>query len=281
MKITTYTPSPGKRNPVAQLKCMLADAWKSRHLALRLAIRDISAMYRQTFLGYLWALLPVIIITVTFTLLQNRKILEIQQTEIPYAPFVFLGMTIWQLFADSVQMPIRLLSENRTAITKLNFLHEAIFMSGLVQIGFGFMIRFIVLFGVLIYFNISINVIGIIPFLSYCSVIVVLGTAIGILLSPISLLYRDIQYGMTLVLTFWLLLTPVVYPASNNGIFGTNLPLNPVSPLLISARAILIGGNTASMASIVSVTIIALAVFFVAWYIYRTAIPILAERLGS
>lgn len=281
MKTTIYTPFLRKRGFMVLLKSMLTDAWSSRGLGLRLAIRDISAQYRQTLLGYLWALLPAIVITVTFTFLQDRKILEIQQPEIPYAPFVFLGMTIWQLFADSVQVPIRLLSENRGVITKISFLHEAIFISGLIQVGFGFIIRLVVLFFVFIYFDISINVVGVIPFLGYCSVIVVLGTAIGILLSPTSLLYRDVQYGMSLALTIWLLLTPVVYPASSSGLFGLNLPLNPVSPLLVSARTMLIGGDITTMTSVFFAAMFAFTLLFVAWHIYRTAIPILAERLGA
>ena len=56
-RITVYTPESSLAHPLKMVRDMWADIFSGRGLALRLAIRDIKAQYRQTFLGILWALI--------------------------------------------------------------------------------------------------------------------------------------------------------------------------------------------------------------------------------
>ena len=62
---------------------MFSDLLASRELAWRLFVRDTSAKYRQTFLGYAWALLPAVATTLVWTLLNSSKILQVGETDIP------------------------------------------------------------------------------------------------------------------------------------------------------------------------------------------------------
>ncbi|MFL9457913.1 hypothetical protein AB0758_43680 [Tolypothrix bouteillei VB521301_2] len=56
------------------------------------------------------------------------------------------------------------------------------------------------------------------------------------MLAPLGILYQDVSKGLTLITGFWLFLTPVVYPVPNEGTFGLLVKLNPVTPLLVTAR---------------------------------------------
>ncbi|EIC21302.1 hypothetical protein [Thiorhodovibrio frisius] len=66
LQVTVYTPGSALRQPSRLLADLFRDVWRGRGLAWRLAVRDISAQYRQTALGLLWALIlpltPLILI---------------------------------------------------------------------------------------------------------------------------------------------------------------------------------------------------------------------------
>ena len=58
LPVRIYTPAPVLKHPVDMGREMLSDVWSGRELAWRLFVRDVSAQYRQTFFGYIWAFLP-------------------------------------------------------------------------------------------------------------------------------------------------------------------------------------------------------------------------------
>lgn len=68
----TYSSVSQSHSPAGLLAAMVRDLLASRELAWRLTVRDISARYRQSILGYVWAILPPIVSTFTFVLL-NRS----------------------------------------------------------------------------------------------------------------------------------------------------------------------------------------------------------------
>ena len=71
---TVYTPDSSLANPFVMAKDMLGDLWAGRELAWRLTVRDISAQYRQTFLGILWALILPLANTVVWLFLSGAGI---------------------------------------------------------------------------------------------------------------------------------------------------------------------------------------------------------------
>ena len=95
-----YTPESKIRSPRIVL-----DAFKSLHdsreLAWRLFVRNISAMYRQSILGYVWAFLPPLATSFTFIFLNGSGIFQMGETSIPYPAYVLIGTTLWQTFVDA------------------------------------------------------------------------------------------------------------------------------------------------------------------------------------
>ena len=60
---------------------------ENRELTWRLFLRDFSARYRQSVLGYVWAILPALVTTATFTWLNRTHVLPIAGTTLPYPVF--------------------------------------------------------------------------------------------------------------------------------------------------------------------------------------------------
>ncbi len=106
MKITVYTPESAIRSPRKLIKEMFFDLKRSHDLAWRLSVRDISAQYRQSKLGILWAFIMPLATTVTWIFLNMAGIITIKSTDIPYPIYVFTGTLIWSILIESLYAPL-------------------------------------------------------------------------------------------------------------------------------------------------------------------------------
>jgi lipopolysaccharide transport system permease protein len=280
LPVTIYTPESAILHPVKLLKEMFRDLFASRELAWRLFVRDVSARYRQSFLGYLWAFLPPIVGTFTFVLLNQSGILNVGDLSLPYPAYVMIGTLLWQVFADAINSPIKTVTTAKSMLAKINFPREAIIISGMLEVLFNFLIRLALLAAIFIYY-------GIVPpmtaplALAGVLAIFCLGFMIGILLTPLGILYTDIGQSLAMVLSFWMLFTPVVYTPPTSGILSSLTFLNPVSPLIVTTREWLAIGAASHLLPALVVFLVTLVLLFAGWILYRLAMPILVERMGG
>ena len=100
---------------------MAVDIRSGRELARRLFVRDLSALYRQTRLGYAWAFLPPLANALTFVFLHSHGLFEIGATKLPYAAFAMIGTLLWQVFVDALNSPVTSLLQTKPMLTKINF----------------------------------------------------------------------------------------------------------------------------------------------------------------
>ena len=105
--VTLYTPESPLRQPAKFVREMFADLLASRELAWRLFIRDLSAQYRNSVLGYVWVFVPPVVASLPFVYLNSTGVLGIGDTPIPYAAYATVGTIIWQTFVDALNSPLR------------------------------------------------------------------------------------------------------------------------------------------------------------------------------
>jgi lipopolysaccharide transport system permease protein len=278
--ISVYTPESAIRHPWKLFGEMFSDLYTSRELAWRLFVRDFSARYRQSMLGYIWAFLPPIVSTFTFVLLNRSGILATGKTSIPYPAYVMIGTLLWQVFADSIQSPIKTVTAAKSMLAKINFPREAILLSGILEVLFNFLIRLFLLAAVMIYYRIVPPVTMPLALLAILAILC-LGFMIGIILTPIGLLYTDVNHMLTMLLSFLMLFTPVVYSPPATGALAIITKLNPISPLVLTARELLAVGTVTQLVPALCVFIVTLILLFAGWIMYRLAMPILVERMGN
>src|SRR6476660_9754286 len=82
LPVTTYTPKSPLREPTRLLQSMRRDLAASRELAWRLFVRDVSAQYRQTALGYVWVFIPPLVASLPFIYLNQHGIMKVGDTPI-------------------------------------------------------------------------------------------------------------------------------------------------------------------------------------------------------
>ncbi len=275
-----YTSEPLLRQPRQFLLSMWHDLLASRELAWRLMIRDINAQYRQSFLGYFWAFFPPIATALVFVVLNSKKIISIGETPIPYPAFVLFGTVLWQVFVDSLNAPLNVVRSSIPMLAKINFPKEALILSGIGQVLFNLAIKLLILIIVFFYYDLSINW-GTAFFLPAVLVLVLLGTTIGIFITPIGVLYTDVSQGLTVITGLWFFITPVVYPPPTSFPFSLIAVLNPVAPIIVATRDLATQGVLNNPISFFVTTTIMFLALFITWVIYRLAIPILVERMSA
>ncbi|WP_017746464.1 ABC transporter permease [Scytonema hofmannii] len=275
-----HRPESRMRHPLELFKEMGRDLLASRELAWRLLVRDISAKYRQSFLGLLWAFLPPIVMAGGFTIAKASGVINLGNTSLPYPAYVMFSITLWQTFVEALNGPVQAVTSAKAMLSKINFPREALIIAKLGEVFFNFGIKLILIVGLFIFFKIPVGWSAILALVSLIHLIL-LGTFLGLLLAPVGALYQDFTMGLTLFTGFWLFLTPVVYPTPSDGVFGTIVKLNPVTPLLVTTRELATTGVISDPQGFWIVSLITLVGVLLAWIIYRLAIPYVVERMSS
>lgn len=275
-----YTPESPLRYPGRFIKQMFRDLVASRELAWRLFIRDTSAQYRQSMLGYIWAFIPPLAASLPFVFLNSQGIVSVKDTSIPYAAYAMIGTIIWQVFVDALNSPLKTVIAAKSMLTRVNFPREAIFLSGIGQVLLGFLIRTVLLVGVFIWFDISPPATAFLFPFGVLALIIV-GFLLGILLTPLGLLYSDVQQTIPIAAMFLMFLTPVLYPPPEHGLGATLANWNPLTPLVVVTRNWLTTGDSSHWQGFLIVTAAALVLLFLGWIIYRLALPHIISRMGN
>ena len=275
-----YTPDSQLRRPGQMLKSMWHDVLASRELAWRLLVRDISAQYRQSIFGILWAFIPPIVTALVFVVLNNQKVINIGETNIPYPAFVMFGTVLWQVFVDGLNAPLKTVTAGKAMLTKVNFPKEALILSGIGQTLFNACIKLLILIVVFIIYKLPLSW-GIPLSLLAILDLVLLGITIGLLITPIGILYTDIAQAIPVITGLWFFITPVVYPPPTSFPFSLLAILNPVSPILVGARDLATQNLLPNPMAFFIVTGLMLFTLCVVWIVYRLAVPILVERMSA
>ena len=280
LKETVYTPDSELLHFGRLLRNMGSDLLASRELAWRLLVRNISAQYRQSLLGYAWAFVPPVFTSLIWIFLQSQRVFEIGDTGMPYVVFVICGTVLWQTFVEALNSPLQMVNSSKSMLTKINFPREALILAGVGQVLFSFAIRALLLIAVMVWFRVPVST-GILLAPLGVLALIGFGVALGLLLTPLGMLYQDVGRGLGFATQAWFFLTPVIYPVPKTSFAATLIELNPVTPLLVGTRNSLIHGQSDQVAGFLWVTSITLVMLFVAWVLYRISLPHLISRMSA
>ncbi len=280
LKETVYSPDSALSNPARLLSGMFRDLAGSRELAWRLFMRNISARYRQTMFGYLWAVLPPLLTSAIWIFLNNQQIMSIGKTNVPYPLYVFTGTILWQVFVNSINTPMRVVQESANMIAKINFPREALIIAALLEVVFNLVIQLCLLACVFFYFHVSLTFQSLWAVPGICSIIAA-GMMVGIVLTPLAVLYGDVQHSLPMILQPLFYLTPIVYSAPEKGLGAILATLNPISPLIRFTREVMTTGSIVCLNATLVVSFVTFLLFAFGWVLYRVAMPRLIERISS
>jgi lipopolysaccharide transport system permease protein len=211
----------------------LQELYKYRELLYMIAYRDIKVRYKQSIMGFMWAILMPVLIVVSGIVVRYAYALaahkglqtaDIASLAVKSLPWAFLVSSI-RFGCNSMTLT------NRDLVTKIYFPKEIFPLAASLSSLFDFAIASgaLVIFLVVAQIPLSLNLLWV-PVLLLT--LIALASGIGMIVSAGSLFFRDVKYIVEVLLTFGIFFTPVFYDVRMFGDKGKWLMLNPVAPIL-------------------------------------------------
>jgi lipopolysaccharide transport system permease protein len=214
------------------------EIWRYRELLYFLMWRDVKIRYKQTVLGAAWAILQPFMTMVVFSIFFGRLAgLNAKTGGVPYPTYVFAGLLPWTFFASAVASGGTSLVNSSNLITKVYFprliIPLAAVFTGLVDLA----VSSSVLFVLMAYYRTDLSwQVMLLPLFVVGTVLA--ATGVGVLLSALTVSFRDFQYVIPFLVQLWLFVTPVIYPtAVVPERWRWVLALNPMAGLIDGFRA--------------------------------------------
>ena len=243
----------------------LGKVWSYRDLLVLLVRRDFVAFYKQTIFGPLWFFIQPLFTTITFTVIFGR-LARISTDGLPPVLFYLVGITCWNYFSESLIKTSTVFRDNAGIFGKVYFprviMPLSIVFSNLIKFG----VQLLLLVIILLFYNLTGSHYWPSFYIVFFPLLVLLmaglGLGFGMIVSAMTIKYRDLAFLITFSIQLLMYATPVIYPLST-------IPedkqwiilLNPMSQVVELARLGLLGKgyfNWLSLGYTLSITLLVL-----------------------
>lgn len=232
------------------------ELWQYRELFFIFTWRDIKVKYKQTVLGFLWAVLQPLLMMTVFTVFFGKIINKNIPQELPYPVFVFAGLILWNVFSTGLINSGNSMVTNSNIIKKIYFPRLIIPVSSVIASVFDFLMSLVIYAVLLIYYQIPFQPLALV----YIPVALVLTffttVGAGSFLAALSVKYRDFRYIIPFLVQFLLFVTPVIYPDTIAENYWSRLliEINPMTGALHMIRCGILGTPINNSLVLLSVT---------------------------
>jgi ABC-type polysaccharide/polyol phosphate export permease len=260
---------------LADVREIFREQVEFRELLWRIVHRDLLIRYKQSVMGFAWAIFMPLVNTVVFSVVFTR--MAPIDVGMPYPLFAFSGLVVWNFVASALKFAITSLTTNTNLVTKLFFPREVLPISAVLVSAVDALVAASVLVAIMLWYGVKVHLA--ILFLPVVLLsLVMFTTGLALILSMLNLFYRDVKYLFEVLLTVWMFLTSVLYPVSlAGGRTAKVMQWNPMTPLIDAVRDVLIRGQIPG-ASFAYAT--AASVFFLlaGWLVFHRSEFLFAEN---
>ncbi|MFC1495567.1 ABC transporter permease [Thermodesulfobacteriota bacterium] len=226
-----------------------------------LVLRDIQVLYKQTILGFAWAIIRPVFQMIVFSIVFGR-LAKVPSDGIPYPIFSYTALIPWTYFSQTITKSTQSLITNMNMLTKIYFPRLVIPMAPILVGLVDFAISFIILILMMIWYGIipTLNMI----FLPILILIMILtSSGLGMWLSAMAIQYRDVRHAVQFVVQLLMYAAPVVWPASLiPDKYRLFYGLYPMAGVIEGFRSCLIGANPMPWDIIIVGAITSILLFF-------------------
>ncbi|MBP6585699.1 MAG: ABC transporter permease [Flavobacterium sp.] len=254
----------------------LKELWHYKDLLLLFVKRDIVTFYKQTVLGPIWFVIqPLITSVIQFIIFS--KIAAIPSDGVPYFLFVLAGNIIWFYFSDCLKATSETFTSNQNIFGKVYFpriiMPLKVAVSNLIKFVIQFVFFLIVLFyyiyqGAPIHLN---SLVLFLPLLLLVIAFIALGT--GMIISSLTVKYRDLNFVVTFGISLFMYITPIVYPTTLvlekvDKKYHSLIYMNPLTGLFDFFKYAFLGSGTIDFWSIVYSVIFSIVIMFLGLLVF-------------
>ena len=277
--VITYEPDNSlKKGYLSIFSAIFNEIKKNRWLTYQLFKRDFFTVYKQSFIGVLWAFIIPFVSVGTFIILNSSGVFTIGDINVPYPIYAILGMAFWQLFAAGLVASSNSLVKAGPMIVKINFSKKSLVIASAGQSIIPFLIQFILVIVLFFIYNIAPSTaILLVPLLVIPIMLLTLG--LGFILSLLNGVARDVGNGISFLITFLMFLTPVLYAKPKVGILTSITKLNPLYYLVSTPRELILMGTISEWRGFLISSIISVFIFIVCLVVFHLTETRVAERI--
>jgi len=212
-----------------------------RGLIQSLVARELKARYRGSVLGFFWSFINPLLLLLIYSFVFSIVLPGTRPNELePYALFMFCGILPWTWFSSSLSEAANVLIGGGNLIKKVLFPAEILPIVTVLSNMVHFFLGLPILAVFLVYYQKPLQWSEIVWFPAVVLVQLLLTVGLALILSALTVHFRDIKDILSNVLTFWFFATPIIYPMWMAPSFGRNLlNVNPFTHLAVSYQEIL------------------------------------------
>ena len=251
--------------------------WASRDVLLMLTWRDVKIKYKQSVMGFFWAILmPLVIVLAGVIVRYAFARLSGTPLSTDDLALVTVKAVPWAFVVSAIRFASNSLIANTNLVTKIYMPREIFPLAAILSQLVDFAIASVVVTILFLLFGPPLTAAALwIPVL--VALLIMLTAGAGIFLSAAALFFRDVKYIVEVVLTFAIFFTPVFYEAAMFGDWGSVLLLNPVAPLLEAIGAAAVGHPLPDVAWLAYSAGMAVGGFALALLFFKKVEPLFAE----
>jgi lipopolysaccharide transport system permease protein len=277
--ITTYEPDNSlKKGYLSIFIEIFNELKKNRWLTYQLFKRDFLAAYKQSLIGIFWALILPLISVGAFIILNRSGIFSIGDIKAPYPIYAILGMAFWQLFSGGLLASSNSLVAAGTMLTKINFSKKSLVIASMGRPFVSFLVQLVLVVFLFVYYHFMPSMtILLLPLIIIPILLLTLG--VGLILSLVNGVVRDIGNILGVLLTFLMFLTPVLYAKPTVGILADATKYNPLYYLVSAPRDLILMGRVTELNGFFVTSIISIIIFIACLFIFHLTETRVAERI--
>lgn len=219
----------------------LRQLFRYRGLVQSLVARELKARYRGSVLGFFWSFINPLLLLLIYTFVFNAVLPGIRPDWLePYPLFMFCGILPWTWFSSSLIESANVLIAGGNLIKKVLFPAEILPIVTVLANMVHFFLGLPILAAFLVYYSAPLQLSEVVWFPAVVAVQLLFTTGLALIVSALTVHFRDIKDILANLLTFWFFATPIIYPMAQAPPIGKRfLDLNPVTHLVVSYQEIL------------------------------------------
>ncbi|PYR93366.1 MAG: phosphate ABC transporter permease [Acidobacteria bacterium] len=261
---------------LGDLRDMVYEQFEYREVLRQMTLRDLTLRYKQTVMGFGWAVLMPLVNTAVFSVIFTR--VAPLDVGMAYPLYAFCGLLAWNFFASALRFSVTSLTSNQILVSKIYFPREIFPIAAVLVALVDFAVAMVPLAALMAYYHVPVGA-SLVLLPVVIAIHVIFTAAIGLLLAMGNLFYRDVKYLFEVAITVWMFATSVLYPVERvGGRLGTLLGLNPMTAVIDAYRSVLLLGTWPSSA-LTSAAIVSIALLAMAWFAFHRAEFAFAEHL--
>ncbi len=258
------------------MKNWLLDLWQYKELLIALSEKEIKIRYKQTILGFGWAILQPAALTLIFSLVFG-VFLQINSSEVAYPIFAYSALLPWTFFTNAVNFGSMTVVSNGNLVTKVYFPREIMPLSSVAAAIFDFFMATLI-FLIMMYFYDTPLTIYLLYLFLILPCLVLLTTGFCFFFAAVNVLFRDVRFVLPILLQMLLYVTPIIY--SINQIpekYRIYILLNPLSGLIESFRDVTVLGVAPNAQLLGYSCILSLIIFFGGYFYFKKKETVFAD----